>query len=158
MKKYNDMETTKFPPIPVDPLKNKDTGSTDTSEETEPQVVIGDDSQSDTEDDDASDVSGTVDDEMVEVADTDRDDDSDTVDDEMVEVADTDTDRDDDSDTVDVPDDSEPRQPRYFWGEPHGAIYPHLTDAFVSVSLGIVLTILLVSFWLVLNHVTTTVG
>lgn len=137
MKKYNDMETTKFPPIPVDPLKNKDTGSTDTSEETEPQVVIGDDSQSDTEDDDASDVSGTVDDEMVEVADTDRD---------------------DDSDTVDVPDDSEPRQPRYFWGEPHGAIYPHLTDAFVSVSLGIVLTILLVSFWLVLNHVTTTVG
>lgn len=59
-----------------------------------PQVVIGDDPQSDTEDDDASDVSGTVDDEIVEVADTDRD---------------------NDSDTVDVPDDSEPRQPRYFW-------------------------------------------
>lgn len=139
MKKYDDMETTEFPPIPVDPLKNKDTGSADTSEETEPQVVIGDDSQSDTEDNDASDVSGTVDD-------------------DMGKVADTDTDRDDDSDTVDVPDDSEPRQPRYFWGEPHGAIYPHLTDAFVSVSLGIVLTILLVSFWLLLNHVTTTVG
>ena len=139
MKKYDDMETTEFPPIPVDTLKNKDTGSTDTSEETEPQVVIGDDSQSDTEDDDASDVSGTVDD-------------------EMVEVADSDTDHDDDSDTVDVHDDSEPRQPRYFWGEPHGAIHPHLTDAFVSVSLGIVLTILLVSFWLMLNHVTTTVG